>query len=361
VSWRGKPDFDYGNTRLRARRSSLLVASDYEDLLGEDVDSLLTTLRDTGYAPDREAPRLGGLDGLHSTIRLNLGRSLEEMRTFYLGRARGLVDALLSRFDLQNVITLLRSRSRAGITAEETVAALTPVGWLKEPIARDILKAQELAGLVDLLADRTPDRSQAGVLRLAFGEYERTGDVAGLERAVLGEHATRLAERLGQPGPGGTALLRLVQRETDQHNMLVILRLREAVVAGADDTPPPQETLLAGGTLSPDALAAVMKVATRATTVSMLVGVGRREWAPALEQWSATGDLNLLQASLERRTYATAIALFATGDPLAVDVPVAYTVAKQVEARNLRLLAEGAARAIAPVKLRSELLLSESA
>ena len=150
---RGRADFDYGNTRLRARRGAFLSVAAYERLLGEDIDDMLRALEDTHYAPPAEAVRrLGGLQALHLTVRSELAGSLEQMRSFYSGRAGLLVDALLSRFDVQNVISVLRARSRPDTSVEETLAALTPVGWLLEPLAREILRPRELAGVVDLLA-----------------------------------------------------------------------------------------------------------------------------------------------------------------------------------------------------------------
>jgi len=354
---RGRPDFDYGNTRLRARRSEILRAADYDTLLGQDVDGMLAVLRGTGYAPDTDAPGPSGLNGLHLAIRAHVGRSLEQMRSFYAGRARDLVDALLSRFDLHNVITLLRSRSRAGITAEEVVAALLPIGWVSEPVARTVLSAQQLAGVVDQLADLTPHRGQAGVLRSAWSEYERTGDFAGLERSVMAEHSARVAQLLDRTGQDGAALRDLVQLETDQHNLLVSLRLREAVLAGADETPPPRETLLVGGTVSTDALAKAVTAPSRTAVIDLLAGRVPAPWVPALEQWSSSGDVSDLQRSLEERTVAWASGLFVKGDPLAIDLPVAFTVATQLEAGNLRLLAEGAVVGIAPALLRGELVL----
>lgn len=354
---RGRSDFDYGNTRLRARRSEILRAADYETLLGQDVDGMLAVLRGIGYALDADAQGPGGLNGLHLAIRAHLGRSLEQMRSFYEGRARALVDVLLSRFDLHNVITLLRSRSRPDITVDEGIIALIPIGWVSEPVARQVLTAEQLIGVADHLADLTPYRGQASALRLASSEYERTGDFAGLERSVLAEHAARVAELLGRPAHDDAALHDLVQLETDQHNLLVSLRLREAVLTGADDTPPPKETVLVGGTLSTDALAKAVTAEARTTVIDLLAGQAPTSWLPALEQWSSTGDISVLQRSLERGTVALATGLFVKGDPLAVDLPVAFTVAKQLEARNLRVLAEGAATGIAPPLLRSELLL----
>lgn len=143
-------DFSYGNTRLRARRGALMRGADYELLIGEDVEGLLDALARTPYVQDADAAqRHDGLRRLHEAIRFHLGRSLEEMRSFYAGRARELVDLLLSRFDIQNVVTVLRAKAGTQHPAE---GALVPVGWLVEPLTTDIFRQRELAGTVDLLA-----------------------------------------------------------------------------------------------------------------------------------------------------------------------------------------------------------------
>lgn len=351
-----RADFDYGNTRLRARRGALLSAPSYERLLGEDIDGVLRALEDTRYAPEAEVVRrVGGLQALHLTVRSELASSLEEMRSFYSGRARLLVDALLSRFDVQNVISVLRARSREDTSTADALAALTPVGWLVEPLAREILRPRELAGVVDLLARHVPDRDQAGALRAAFSEYERTDDLAALERGILVDHAARLSDRLGSTGPDGATLLRFRHRETDEHNLLVTLRLRDAIASGAEGTPPQAETALAGGTVPPAALAMMLQ-AVPATIVAAVGRMAGGIWRGALERWMATGDLNDLQRTLERRSVADATALFVIGDPLAIDVPLAFATATQAEARNLRLIGEAAARGIAPEIVRAELL-----
>ena len=344
---RGRADFDYGNTRLRARRGAFLSVAAYERLLGEDIDDMLRALEDTHYAPPAEAVRrLGGLQALHLTVRSEQAGSLEQMRSFYSGRAGLLVDALLSRFDVQNVISVLRARSRPDTSVEEALAALTPVGWLLEPLAREILRPRELAGVVDLLAHWMPDREQAGVLRAAFSEYERTDDLAALERTILADHAARLAGRLRSAGPDGATLLRFRQREIDEHNLLVALRLRDAIASGAEGTPPPADTALAGSTIPPAALA-MMVQAVPATIVARIGRLAGGIWQGALERWITTADLNALQRAFERQALNDATTLFVTGDPLAIDVPLAFTTATQVEARNLRLLGEAAVRGIA--------------
>jgi vacuolar-type H+-ATPase subunit C/Vma6 len=83
----------------------------------------------------------------------------------------------------------------------------------------------------------------------------------------------------------------------------------------------------------------------------------RRDWRTPLEQYPATGDLPLLQRQLEAARVRWAVRLFLSGDPLGVDIPIAYTVGSENEARNLRIIAEGAAAGEPGQAVRARLLI----
>jgi vacuolar-type H+-ATPase subunit C/Vma6 len=349
-------DFNYGNTRLRARRSELLDASDYQRLLDLDLDALLDTLQRRYRSEPTGAHPNDPRQSLHEVIAGNLGRSLEDMRSFYRGRARELVDLLLSRFDVANLITVLRARARPHVRIEEAHAALIPVGWLNQPTAHQAVRPTELAVVVELLAKALPDRDQAMALHRSFAQYERTHDLASLERAVIGDHATRTLARLRRLGRAGTTLLRAIQREADENNIIVTLRLRDAIMSGADDTPPPQETLLPGGSIPSRAFAAALREPDPTAISATLGRQYGKQLHSALEAWAATGDVSALQRTLQRNAIADATALFLTGDPLGIGIPLAFTTVTEAEAQNLRLLAEAAARGIPAQVVRHELL-----
>jgi V/A-type H+/Na+-transporting ATPase subunit C len=353
-------DFVYGNTRLHARRAALLDAADYEHLLGEDIDALLAALERTPYAPDVELARdQTGLRRLHEAIRAHLGRSLDEMRGFYADRARELVDLMLSRFDVENVVLVLRAQAGMQRPADEALGSLLPVGWLVEPLASEILRGPELAGAVDLIIRRMPDTEETGALRAALGEYERTGNPAVLEQAVLAAHAARVTATLASAGPDARTLLRFARRAIDERNLLVALRLRDARTSEAAVDATPEGALLPGGSVAVVRFAVAVRAAAPAAVISSLPRIADSGWQASLERWAASGDLTTLERELERRRIADAAALFLMGDPLTLDVPIAFTTAKQTEARNLRLLGEASVRGIHPEVVRRELLWPE--
>lgn len=355
-------DFVYGNTRLRARKSALLGASDYEALLGRSVEGILDALAATTYRPEVETALAvsGGRRALHEALRHALARTLAELRAFYDGWARALVDLLLSRYDLHNLFALLRGSVR-GEPAEHVLANVFPLGSLGGAAAHEIARQTEPARAVDLLVTwRLPDPALARALADAWPEYERTEDLAALEHILSIRHAQQLDDRLQAAGPDADTLRKLVAREHDAVNVLIVLRLRFALqLDELPGLPPPQDTgrFLAGGSIRDEALEAALRQPTRTEAVARLVQAARREdWRAPLERIAAGGDLPTLQRELEARRVRWAVGLFLRGDPLGIDVPIAYTVARENEVRNLRVLGEGAAGGVPASALRAQLI-----
>jgi len=360
-----RADFGYGNARLRARKTRLLGLADYEELLARDVDGILGTLSETAYAPevDSALTRFSGARRLHEAVRINLGRSLEELRSFYAGEARELVDILLSRWDLHNTIALLRGEAVRPST-EEALLYVFPVGALSDALAREVTRQNEFAAAVGLLIRwKLPDPETAATLREAWPEYERTGNLASLEHAVTAGWTARTAEALAGAGADGGELRQYFERETDERNALAALRLRKAIEQGELSGIPASDewgAYLPGGSIRPEELDEAVRLPDADAAASSLAAAGPGDrWRQALERWSAGGGLLALQRELEEQRISDAVALFTRGDPLGVGVPIAYAVAKENEAKNLRLVAEGAARGLDPEIARGQIFVPE--
>jgi V/A-type H+-transporting ATPase subunit C len=356
-----RADFGYGNARLRARKAGLLGRSEYEALIGKDVDAMLGALSGTPYGPEVDAAltRHHGVQRLHEAVRLHLAHVLEEMRSFYKDRARELVDALLSRWDLHNTITLLRGEAIAPHT-EDALLHVYPMGALDDALAREVARQNEFAAAVQLLVRwKLPDPETARGLRDAWPDYERTEDLPALEHAVTANWTARTAETLENTENDGAALRRFFGRETDEKNLLVALRLREALRRGETGSLPVLEghgVYLPGGSVKIARFDDAGRLPD-AGNAAQALAAGHEEWRRPLERWARSGDLAGLQHELEARRIRDAAGLFATGDPLGVDIPIAYAVAKETEARNLRLIGEGAARGLEPGRVRARLVL----
>jgi V/A-type H+-transporting ATPase subunit C len=355
-------DFAYGNTRLRARKAELLGAAEYESLLSRDLDAVLELLAGTAYRAEIEAALTvtNGKRALHLALGRHLARRLGELRAFYGERSGELVDLLLSRFDLHNLLALLRGRVR-GQPPEQVLANLVPLGSLGGPAGQEIARQQELARAVELLVSwRLPDPAGARALAGAWPEYERTADLAVLEHVLTAHHARYLDEALRAAGASAASLRELIAREHDAVNVLVVLRLRFALqLDELSDLPPSPGSgrFLAGGSIAEAALEAALRQPTRPEAVARLVEAARRgDWRAPLQRIASGGDLPTLQRELEVSRVRWAVGLFVRGDPLNFDVPIAFTVAQENEVRNLRLVGEGVAGGLSAAALRTQLI-----
>ena len=323
-----RPDFDYGNARLRVRKAALLDRADYGQLLDNDLQGALGAIAGGPYGSDLEAvrERFSGLRALHEAVRRHLARALEDMRALYADSARTLVDLLLSKWDLQNLLTLLRGRAAAA-PVDETLASLVPIGALDEPAAAEAAGQSDAGRAAELLVTRrlpTPDLARA--LARAWPAYVRTEDLANLEHALVIDHIAYVRARVAGFGDAGEPLARELEREVEARDILTALR-------------PAQSS-------------------RRREAVAALAGSVRDEGLRRiLRSWSPSEGLAALQDRFEHRCAGASLQLFASDDPLGVAIPIAFAAAKEAEARNLRLIGEGLACGIDRAQLAARLLL----
>ncbi|MCS6843090.1 MAG: V-type ATPase subunit [Caldilineales bacterium] len=363
-------DFGYGNARLRAMKAHLFDARHYQELLAKDLDGLIGSLAQTVYKPDVDAAlvRFRGVQVVYEAVRTHLARTLRRVAGFYQGRPRQQVDLLLARWDRRNLLTVLRSQALPPLRRpEEPTALLVPAGALDEAALAELLRQPDLRSTVDLLVSWLPDAAMAHSLLDAWPTYAQTGNLAVLEHALNSAYARWLDAQVqcAQPiGDGQGWLRRVLCAEIEQANLLISLRLRQARLVGqhgweaavqgeTDETP-----FLPCGRIKPGLLADIVSCETAAEVVGLLARVpGLSAWQPALAEWQETDDLLALERNLERALTRQAIDLFVVGDPLSVAVPIAFVWAKENEARNLRLLAQGLAHQMPPDEIRQTLFL----
>jgi len=351
-------DFTYGNTRLRARRAARLSAGELLELAARDIDGVYGGLSATAYRPQVEAAlaRGGGTPRLHTAIRAHQAAELDELRSFYDGRARELVDLLLAGYDLHNLIALLRA-TLCGDDGDAASAEVVPIGAFSGAVVRELGRRHEPAALVALLAAwKLPDAETARATGRAYERFERDGDLARLEHEIAAAHAALVAGRLDGLGDPARALRAVVARRIDERNLFAGLRLRAAI----DESPAATVTApwLPGGTVPAAALDAAVRRPGAADAADALADALAGEPARlALAAWARDGDLVALERALDNRRLLDEMALYHRGDSLSVAIVVAACAELELEARNLRVLVEGAALDLGPEELRGRLLL----
>jgi len=331
--------YEYGNTRLRFMRRRLLRPADYRRLLGaQSLDRMLGELADTPFASDVEGalPRGEGLARLDAALSANLARSLRSMYSFYTGHPAERVSLLLDRWDLANLLALLRLPDAPGDPGDVS-RLLVPAGRLDDAALAALGAQPDVMSRIDLVVTwgLLPPESSRFLTR-AGAEYATSGDLAPVEQAATQAYADRITEVLGDSTAAAAAVLR---SEIDAANLLLALRRREARRASEQLPATDGSSYLRGGVLrigmweEIEHLKDADQVAALLTALPTLPG-----WDEAIDTWAADGQLTDLVDRLQRATTQAATRRFTTGDPLTFDIPLVYSFAKEAEVRNLRLV-----------------------
>lgn len=350
--------FEYGNARVRARRSDLLNRARYQELAGLDTDRLLATLSDTPYRPDLVAatPRYRGTRLFHEALRTNLANTLRDLATWYEGAAAGPVRWVVGRWDLRNIRTILRGH-HARADPDEIRAALVPAGALGDDVLGELAGRAGLRPSVELMvAWGVPTPAVARAVAGALRSFELSGGFPAVERALDLAAADELRRALVDVEP---EVARVLRTEIDQVNLLTALRLHNSRSDALDwDTLEAAERFLPGGVVPVVVLRRAARAEDRPTAVAILCEAAlHATWRPALERWSDSGDVAALGGELDEMQIRIATGMFARADPLGPGVPLAFVWAKENEVANLRTIGAGVAAGVPPEEIEKELVI----
>jgi V/A-type H+-transporting ATPase subunit C len=350
--------FDFGNARVRARRSELLDAERLRRLAAFDIDRLVAALSDTPYRPDLEAaiPRFEGRRLVAEALRTNLARVLREVVRWYEGAAAADVALVVDRWDLRNLRAVLRGQFARG-DPDEIRAALVPAGRVgDEELAALVAQPGLRAAVEMMMVWRVPTPAVAAAALGGLAGLEATGDFQAFERAV---EAAAAKERKRSVAAADRDVARVLRAEIDQINLLTALRLVRAQPGpGEWDVVDPGERFLEGGAVATGVLRAVARADDAAAAVELLDGaVLPAPWRPPLARWAEDDDLLRLNGAIDEAMTRWVAAGFSTADPLGPGVPVAYVWAKENEVKNLRTIAAGTSSGLTTDEIEEQLVI----
>ena len=331
-------DFGYINARVRGMSARLLGPEAYAAALGaEDFRAFTSTLAQTPYGSDLEEAqaRTEGLRAVDRALANNVHDTTRSLLSFSDGSPREMIAALLGRYDLEDVKTVVRAK-HAGRTGEGVAAKLTGAGDVRATTLEAMIAAPDVPAAAQALAVTRHPLARAFVR--AARAYASDGDLFALELALDRAYYAGLVER-AERRDASDVFRRYVRQEVDAANLRTALKLEGR-----------------SGDLSAFYLPGGREVGRDAFLQVAAQGVA----ALSAFTTGTFGDLSQAEdrADAERRIRSSldaAARRAALRDPLGIGVVIRFLRAKETEAAKLRLLARGAYYHVPRADLEKEL------
>jgi V/A-type H+-transporting ATPase subunit C len=337
--------YDYGNARLRARKSQLLTKREL-DALAETASpqGLVSALIKTAYRKPVEAAlaRASGMNCIAEALRYDLVNTVGTVRAFFTGQAGEMAAIVVRAYDIQNLKAILRGLSKQATTGE-ILSILLPIGDLQSPVLAELASCPSPRAAIDVLASQGSVYAQP-LLKLR-GEKPGAG-IPEMELALERWFFQETYQYLERVRRAGGLLFSAMQLEADIINLLTVLRfahapeerkfLREWLDADGFDHLFVGPGKVAFTTLahagSQDTVSAALEVLAETPYASAL-GVGLKAYAQSV-----------LLSDFERqlkRFRLTWMSRQISSDPLGIGVLLGYVALKVNEVSNIRWIAQG--------------------
>lgn len=333
-----KTDHGYANARIRAMKSRLLDRAFFEKLLGmKTLNDVIVALEQTVYGKEihEEVLISGAALGVEDGLRRNTAATLQKILEVLNPQARGLIEILIGRWDVQNLKTILRGK-HIGASEEEILSSLAPAGVIQEPILNELAKQADIRSVIDLMATWSIPYSRP--LTASFNEYQKGYRLQVLEFALDQFYYQSALAKLRSGSLDVSLVREVVMREIDFINIMTLLRLTKEEASQEQK----ERFLLDGGSQLERRF--LSKLAEEQDIDDLILALRKTAYGSTLlEGWQLvlkTGDFSVIERRLEDQAIRKVVDLF-KADPLSIALVVAYIWARLNEVVNLRIVVRG--------------------
>ena len=330
--------YGYSNARARAMRGLILKSASLDEMIRVgNVEAMAELMQRTSYKGEIAAASVSyqGSELIEMATSRNFSHLAKKLLKITPDSDKGAVSALLVRWDLMNLKTLLNAR-RLGKSYEDIRPYLFDVGGLDEDDFRALLKADNNSLVREIWKSKVGKkmRSTSGKLGNEIREAaSKTGPDAGsrMESIIdtyLYLFMDKTLEQVG--GKEIDAIRKTLKGEADAKKVMIIERLKRHNIS-ADRI---RKSLIRGGTLPDQTLARLIEAKDLSVTLNIL-----RKRFPKLEAKDGI-SLPELEASLDRSIASQKAHAFSRS-MLSVGVILGILLLKEEEVNNLRKIAKG--------------------
>jgi V/A-type H+-transporting ATPase subunit C len=324
----------YVCTRMRVRKAKLLPREEYMRMLNMSIAEITRVIEETEYKQeiDELATTFKGIDLMEVALSWNLAKEYQKIQDITPGTLKNFTQAYLRRWDIQNVLTILRGRMQ-GEKAGRIKEILIPAGSLDKVLLDRLLAEESLDRIIELLKGHR----MFPVLAREFPAAKETASFSRMENELYKQFYAEILADAKAGIKGGTAFLSYIQLEIDIKNVKTLFRLRADAQAGEDV----RDMYIAGGTLTMTDFVSMSSIRETNEFIDQLkVTVRNDSLHVLLDELKGQKGVHDIEVRLTR-VQLEQMEKMSKRNPFSIHPILVYLEKKKYEVFNLRALARG--------------------
>ena len=324
----------YVCTRMRVRKTTLLPREEYMRMLNMNLPEITRFIGETDYK--QEIDELGttfkGIDLIEVALSWNLAKEYQKIQEITPGTLKQFTQAYLRRWDIQNVLTILKGRLQGAKTGK-IKEILIPAGSLDRVVLDRLLAEDSLDKIVEMLKGY---RMYPQVFAREYPLSKESGSFSQLENELYKQFYSEIIAEAESGIKGGKLFLDFIRLEIDIKNVKTLFRLRADTFE--EDA---RSMYIQGGTLSASDFVTLNTMKDQNEFIDTLKGKVRQKSIIALlDELRSEKTIHDVESRLTR-VQLDQMERMSKRNPISIHPILVYLERKKYEVFNLRALARG--------------------
>ncbi|MFN7990809.1 MAG: V-type ATPase subunit [Candidatus Micrarchaeia archaeon] len=344
--------YGYSNARVKAMKGSLIKSGYLEEMVKVgSVEAMVELLQRSGYKNDLSGASVqyGGSALIEAAASKNFSRTVRKLIKISPKSDRSALEALLIRYDLMNLKTLMHAR-RVKKGFEDVRPNLIEVGGMSEDDFKRILKADDRDVVREVRKTgfgRTLLSSGTEEVRQSMAKALSSIDMFTKMESGIDSYIYLLMDHVLAKVPAKEAsyIRGILRNEIDARNILIIERLKKHN-SGKEKI---RSSLIKGGTIKDQMVERMIE----AKDIAAVLQLSRSRFHHLdLKEIKSLSELeiNLEKSIAAEKAFAFSRAVLSAG------VIIGFLLLKEEEVNNLRKIAKGKEFGLSEAEIRAMLV-----
>jgi len=323
--------YPYTYVRTTVMRSLLLKKEDYDKIMKMSLSEIANLLQESDYKDEINelAAKYSGAELVERALSKNLARRFKKLKRISPYELNLLISAYLNREDIFNIKTILRGKY-TNTDDSETESLLIPVGTLSKRYLAELLKKktiEEILKNIQIIDFRH--------IAKAYDSFKKNNMLIEIENALDRHYYNETLNFVSRIPKQGALFKEFLEAEIEVLNILTILRLKKENLS-KDEIEKyifvKNKTAFFGELLKSRSIEEILSALEKSKYGRII--------RDAIKKFNESRSLIPIEMSLYRYLLGKSM-LLQHQHPLSVDIILGYMFAKEIEARNLRVIAKG--------------------